>query len=236
METVALSVGVALLVVVFARNRLARLEGQFRTARELALRRPSYRPPTGDEAALLAQLAVESNAVRALGLRDLGDTVEVHEDVSAQPARWFVDDAGTTFAILVRLPYSQRASLHLFSLAPDHAILTARSAFVGRPMQSLARPPYVDFAQTTESFAIALELHRKRAARAAAPFATIATLADAQRELADHRDAVAAWRDAQPPAELLDRDLRLVFHEHYGLWGPLLRRRVMKPAEARARA
>ncbi len=220
---VALAVVIALRV--YRRRRgLARLEARLRALRAAASRPIEHRPPAASDI-VPPQLAELSDQLRALGVTELGDVVETEGN---NRMRWFADAAGTTFGwggvsggLFVAF---------LMSHAGDRWTLTR---FLPRRAPALAQPPYIDRAEHVGGrLAEAFATHRARVPDGAI---AVRTLDDGVRELADLRTRTRAWRDAQPPDQLLDSDLRAVLGIHFAHLGPIMARRLgVRLPEARA--
>lgn len=222
-------VAVALLIATFVttRRKLARLEANLRRLRALAVREVKLRPLGAGEADTSA-LDAAGDQLRALGLTILGDAIEDAGEDGRHPTRWFADSDGTTFGWLgiargVRVGF-------LLSVAPERIALTR---VIPRPLAALAQPPFIDRAEHygTDQLAGAVAAHR---ARVPAGAAVVRTLDAAIAEMRALRERTIAWREAQAPGELLERDLRAILGRHYERLGPVMARRLgVKLPEAR---
>jgi len=220
---VALAVAVALRL--YRRRRgLARLEARLRALRAAAARPIEHRPPTASDV-VPPQLAELSEQLRALGATELGDVVETEGN---NLMRWFADAEGTTFGW-----GGVSAGLFvafLMSHAGERWILTR---FLPRSAAALTQPPNVDRAEHVGGrLGDAFATHRARVPSGAI---AVRTLDDGLRELATMRTRTREWREAQPPDQLLDSDLRAALGVHFARLGPLLARRLgVRLPEARA--
>ncbi|MGE5184130.1 MAG: hypothetical protein ACM31C_18800 [Acidobacteriota bacterium] len=201
------------------RRRLARLEGHLRRLRALSVREVNLRPLAAGERDVSA-LDAASEELAALGLTILGDALEDAGEDGRQPTRWFADAAGTTFG-WIGLVRGLRLGF-LLSSSPERVAITR---IVPRPLPSLAQPPFIDRVEHcgTDKLADALAAHR---ARVPAGAAVVRTLDAAIAEMRALRERTIAWREAQAPGELLERDLRAILGRHYERLGPVMARRL----------
>ena len=204
------------------RERIARLEQQIRKLRELSTRRLTYRRVTDADRGLDAAGVTAAFDLPAAGLEVLGDLVE--ESESKLLTRWFVDKPRTTFGWvgLARAGVGSIPVALLASHRADGAVYTRRVPKL--PM--LKSPPFIrrqDLPPTTD-LADALAKHRELAGEG--DWIKIESLEDVIREMPRIRDKMIAWRDAQPPADLLDQDLRLILGKHYEQLGARLARKL----------
>jgi hypothetical protein len=206
------------------RRGLARLEARLRALRAAASRPIEHRAPEPGDS-VPAQLAELSDQLRALGATELGDVVETEGD---NLMRWFADADSTTFGwggvsggLFVAF---------LMSHAGERWTLTR---FLPRRVAALAQPPYIDRAEHVGGrIADAFATHRARVPGGAI---AVRTLDEGLRELADLRARTLAWREAQPPDQLLEDDLRAVLGIHFARLGPIMARRLgVRLPEARA--
>ena len=236
-------IGVACLVaamliasVVRTRQRLARLETSLRRLRAIAMRDIALRPLAAGELDVAA-LDGLADQLRGLGLAILGDAIEDSGPDGKHPTRWFADTAGTTFGF-VGIARTARTGF-MVSTSPERVALTR---VVPRPLPSLAQPPFIDrgelygetsgfagprsdaqrCAEWIDKLGEALAAHRTRVPANAAK---VATLDDALREMRALRTRTIAWREAEPPDTLLDRDLRAMLGRHYDRLGHIMARR-----------
>ena len=206
------------------RRQLDRLEQKIRKLRDIALRDLRYRRVAPDEAAHAAKLAELDGLVHEMtsaGLEVLGDAISQDEK---QPTRWFVDRDHVIFGWVGVIPTAARKIrvAVLMSRAGERVVLT-RCA----PSVMLAEAPYLksETLPLTTPLAEAVPRHRTRAGDPAA-LARVATLEDATGELERLRARTIAWRNAEPAADLLDRDLHAILGRHYPKLAPHLARRL----------
>jgi hypothetical protein len=198
------------------RNNLARLEQRLRRLREMAMCELELRPVADVDTAELASM---TEPLAAAGLIHLGYAVEHAED-ARQPACWFADTAGTTFGWLGEARGLRFA--FLMSAGRERATLTR---CIPHPLPVLASPSFLDRADDVGPLhlARALATHRERLPHD--PI-VVRSLDDALRAVRDVRARTIAWREAQPPSDLLDRDLRAILGRHYDRLGPIMARRL----------
>jgi hypothetical protein len=208
------------------RRRIARLEAKIKELRAIGMRPLKYRRVERDDpqhAGKVAELDAVNGELAAAGVTVLGDGTS---DAEKQPVRWFVDADGTTFGWIAILQHPTKGALRvcvLFSRKGDTVYYTRRT--VGQV--ALAQPPFV-VRQTLPIFtslAATLAAHRKLASLPGDGFERIATLDQAMAELEQLRTRSQAWREAEPPGSLLDRDLREILGKHYDRLAPHLARR-----------
>jgi len=231
---IALFAALALAGWLRMRNALARLEQKIRRLRELHGRELRYRPLEPGEDALRATLdGLDDHTaqLRAAGLEILGELVEEHE--SRVATRWFVDAARTTFGwIGMARTRGMAIPIALFaSHAEDLAVYTRRVPKI----PSVVMPPFIRRQDLPGATPIADALARHRSFAGDGPWVRIDSLDDVIREMPRIRRLVIAWREAQPPVELLDADLRAILGKHYERLGAQLARRLA-PELPRARA
>ena len=91
----------------------------------------------------------------------------------------------------------------------------------------LAAPPWAHRLAVPDSRTLsgAIADHRERIASAHG-LVTVKTAEELQAELMRVRARTIAWREAQPPAALLDADLRSMLGRHYDTFGPRLAKRL----------
>ena len=208
------------------RRQLDRLEKNIQKLRGLASSPITFQRVAKGEPAhaeRLAALDAAGGELAAAGLEVLGDAISNRD---SQPVRWFVDHDHITFGWfgVLQLPRG-RGTAHvaiLLSRAGERWFSTRRSPGIA----ALAVPPFVTrqtLAPTT-SLALALAKHRELAGDPA-KLARIDTLDDATAAFQAQHAQIRAWRDQQPPAELLEADLRGALGRHYDRLAPLLARR-----------
>ena len=223
--------GVAILGVlrfVKFRRQLARLEAHIRNLRDITTRELKFTPIDAADpkyAAQLAELASIDGELAAAQLTTLGDAIGSYDP---KPTRWFRDGEGTLFgwcAVLHRMGQPLRVAVML-SCTGDEIFSTRRT--VGHV--ALAQPPFGKRAilPVTMPLSEVVAQHRKLAgldATTAAKFERAMTLDEATRQFERQRAQVVAWRDKQPPGELLDKDLREILGKHYAVLAPKLAKR-----------
>lgn len=208
------------------RRQLDRLEKNIHKLRGLASTPITFRrvePGDTAHAERLAALDAAGGELAAAGLEVLGDAIGSRDP---QPVRWFVDRERTTFGWfgVLQLPRG-RGIAHvaiLLSHAGERWISTRRSPGTA----GLAVPPFVS-RQTlppTTSLGQALAKHRELAGDPA-KLARVETLDEATAAFQEQHAQIRAWRDQQPPAELLENDLRAALGRHYDRLAPMLARR-----------
>ena len=228
-------VGVLLVVgyvyVTIARwKKVRHLEELIRKGRELAGLGITYKPATEpppdlDDAAksLPAEMIV------------LGDMTE-HPD--GRPAtgtvRWFRDAGGTLFGWVAMVAAQGRRIpvAMLMSHTEADAYLTRFSPAKGATPASAPWSHRHD-AEYYAGLSSAIAAHRDRAPKAGC--VRVTSMDELLAELRRIRAKSVAWRAAQPPDELLDKDLRAYLGAHYGMLGAKLARRL-KAEVPRAKA
>ena len=220
------------------KRRADEFERRFREAREATVSGCPYRVPgEGDRELLDVLRAAEGpcGELAASDFRVLGDLVVQYASKPAIGAvRALVDRAGTTCALVFVTRKSSGvawAFTRLVSWGGDRAIITAR-----RPDVSLAQPASVQRTVVDSRLPCADMIDRHRALAGDAPLRAVASRDELLAELAAHYDAIARWRAAQPPDELLDADLRCVLGAAYARSGKAWARRLRgKLPEAKLR-
>lgn len=215
-------IGGILLAAVFSmlklreKKQLARLENLIRDARTLALTDITYEPVDARGTAYVDGLDVPG------GMTALGDFVERPAGRSPSGAlRAFADPEGTTFGWLARAATAGGPMVAiLMSTTADDVYLTRHTPARGG---HLAPAPWahIDDAPYALGLPAAIERHRARAASAKG-LVVVRTLEDMQAELRRVRTKTIAWRQAQAPHTLLDRDLRSILGEKYDSLAPRL--------------
>lgn len=222
-----------LVTLVRARRRTRKLAGQIRSLRSLAANSHVYRPPTASERIPESDLPLFSSASAELG--SAGFTVLA--DLMGVPAgrepsgitRWFAAPDGRVVgwfgvARSARVPPGVPI-FALLSRAPDGLYLaTVRGAPGVRP----APPPFVRRTDVpgTRPFAELLAAHDAAIAASGVPRARleVRTTADGAVSLYGEQHAsISAWRASQPPAALLDADLREILGARHDELAPALR-------------
>ncbi|MBV8760360.1 MAG: hypothetical protein JO257_23915 [Deltaproteobacteria bacterium] len=198
------------------RKQLARLETLIRDARALALTEITYEPVDARWRPTLDGLDVPP------GMQALGDFVE--HPVGRSPSgalRAFADPEGTTFGWLARAATGAGPVVGLvMSTTPDDVYITRHTPARGGQLSS-APWAHTDDAPYLLGLPAAIERHRARIASAKG-LTVIRTLDDMQAELRRLRTKTIAWRQAQAPQTLLDRDLRSILGAKYDALGPKL--------------
>ena len=215
-----------ILAFVRFRKRITRLEAKIKELRALGVRPLKYRKVERDDpqhGAKVVELDAVNGELAAAGVTVLGDGTS---DAEKQPVRWFVDGSGTLFGWIAILQHPVKGPLRvcvLFSRKGETIYYTRRT--VGQV--ALAQPPFVA-RQTLSIFtslAETLAAHRKLASLPGEGFEQVKTLEQAMAELELLRTRTQAWREAEPPGSLLDRDLREILGKHYDRLAPHLARR-----------
>jgi len=201
------------------RKRIARLEALIRKGREIALGGMKFEPVDARWQPFLDGLDVPA------GMQALGDFVEVPEGREPSGAlRGFASPDGTTYGWLARVGPTKATVTVLVSATETEVYLTRHTPAAGG---MLAAPPWAHRVAVPYSRTIAGAVgdHRERVASAQG-LVTVKTLEDLQAELARVRGMTIAWRQAQPPAALLDADLRSMLGRHYDTLGARLAKRL----------
>lgn len=198
----------------------------------MAARPLRYRRLLQTEAELDAELGRSAVAdLVAAGLSTLGNLVE--EGESKLVTHWFVDASRTTFGwVALARGAGRLVPVMLFaSHRADGAVYTRRVPKL--PM--LQQPPFIRRQDVPPSTTLAEALAKHRELAGAGDWIRIDSLDDVIREMPRMRDLMIAWRDAQPPADLLDQDLRLILGKHYAQLGARLAAKLgprIPPAKA----
>jgi hypothetical protein len=198
------------------RKHIARLETLIRDARALALTEINYEPVDARWMPYLDGLDVPG------GMTALGDFVEHPVGRSASGAlRAFADPDGTTFGWLARAATGTGPVVAiLMSTTADDVYVTRHTPARGGHLAS-APWAHTDDAPYLLGLPAAIERHRARVA-AAKGMTAVHTLEEMQAELRRLRARTIAWRQAQAPHTLLDRDLRSLLGAKYDALGPKL--------------
>jgi len=201
------------------RKRIARLEALIRKGRDIALGGMSFTPVDARWQPFLDGLDVPS------GMQALGDFVEVPEGREPSGAlRGFSDPTGTIYGWMARIGATKAMVMVLVTATDTDIYLTRLTPAAGG---LLSAPPWahrevVAYQRGVEG---ALERHRARVAAVTGAM-RVTTVAELQAELARVRGMTIAWRQAQPPAALLDADLRSMLGRHYDTLGARLAKRL----------
>ena len=198
------------------RRQLARLETLIRDARTLALTDITYEPVDARWLPYLDGLDVPPPMLA------LGDFVEHPAGRSPSGAlRAFADAEGTTFGWIARAATGTGPVVALLmSTTPDDVYVTRHTPARGG---HLAAAPWSHTEDAPYLLGIgpAVERHRARVASVKG-LTVVRTLEDMQAELRRVRAKTIAWRQAQAPHTLLDRDLRAILGAKYDALGPKL--------------
>ena len=213
------------------RKRLGPLVRGIEEMRRMATRDITRRPASpGDLAAdVLPSYEAAAREVREQGLTLLGDLVELYPDGrSAGVTRWFVDGLRTTcgwFGVTrSREAGAITPAMLLFSESDSgEFFVTTR----GGSRTSLAGPPFVHRTHLDwgEGLARVAERHRAEATPGSggrSALRRVEQLDEAVALLGRLRESGARWRASQPPADLLEADVRSVLQERFSELGPLV--------------
>jgi hypothetical protein len=228
--TPAIALALAIAVIAAARyvqfrRTLDRLEEKIRKLRELAATPVEYHPvtmPGIEHAIAVADLSLVDRELADAGLAVLGDAMSSRDP---QPTRWFADADGGAFGwagvlrlrghlLRVAMVVSRRGESWWFTRRAPSAVSLSRAPFVHPKLLSM-------HTSMTE-----LVASHRAFAQGPGELARVTSLADAFRELQQMHDDNRAWRDRQPPAELLDHDLRAILGRHYVHLGARLAKRL----------
>ncbi len=235
---IALALGTSVVVGVWRRisynlrshARADKFERELRSARDQMTIETPWRAATEADRELVARLdlvAADQAALEACGFTVAGDLVGMGANrVAILVVRALVDPTGTICASASVARGSDKTSIGLASFSPDDMLSTQR----GRQAR-LAEPPFVR-RQTLAADVTHEQLVAKHRAVAGddAALDRIASHHDLIAELLRIRARVIDWRNAQPPDELLDADLRNVLGDVYErsgkIWAHRLRDRL----------
>ena len=197
------------------RKRLARLELLIRQSRDIALAGMSFVPVDAHWQPFVDGLEIPA------GMQPLGDFVEcAYGREPAGARRGFTDPAVTLYGWLARGGPTKAMVMVLVPATATDVYLTRLTPAAGG---LLAAPPWAhrEAVAYARGIAGALERHRERSAGVTGAVQDTAVAA-LQAELVRVRAMTIAWRQAQPPAALLDADLRSMLGPHYDRIGPRL--------------
>jgi hypothetical protein len=208
-------------------RRLAVLIARFR---EIAVT-PGRRHPAAPDHAMLLQehgaYTTFAEDVESLGGTILGDWEEFNPDgTSAGVTRWFVDASRHIcgwFGVVAHSTGQAPATYCVSQLEPLAYVTTLRS----RSDRRLASPPihHWEHCGLEVPLALLLERHRGRLGQGDGHRSLpVAGVRDAHALVDRLRTDVAAWRQTQDPAVLLEQDLRSVLGDHYSRFGPRVAR------------
>jgi hypothetical protein len=225
----ALYTGLRTLAVLARRRRAARRSDDFELAlldaRAAASAPLAWRLATPADIRDVLELDRAHTDDRALttnGFRRLGEIVAVGTERSV--ARAYADAAATTIAVLVVA--SGKALLDLRSFATTGARFTTLRGARAR----LAMAPDVRVVEHSVEAMVPYLVAQHAALVKAAPLLPLDTIDALLARVAANHDATRAWRDAQPPDELLDADLRALLRSQYdrigAIWLHRLRSRI----------
>lgn len=223
-----LAIAIALIFVLRARRRLALLAAQIQDLREHAMKPITYRP-AGSDIDLGAELAATTREAEAAGFTMLGDYIEESPlRDGGMPMRWFVDARGTTFGWMAPFEVAGKREIVIVLMSHELAAQTITSR--APRASALTRPPFVrvQHVDLTASFADVVAKHREAADLDddTRGFVPVRTFEQVSHELERMRGKVIAWREQQPPNELLDADLRSLLGPQYARLGDAMRRRL----------
>ena len=188
------------------------------------------RPPAGTEVPpdLAGHFEAASHELAREGFRELGDALE--EDAGGTVAgttRWFADASGTVcgwFSVVAAQPPIPAMMLFSESAAGEFGVTTRGGSTI-----ALVRPPSMHWLALGWESGLAGTLDRHRGLLdPGATLTRVATLEDATGMLARLRAATARWRAAQPPATLLEQDLRQLLGGRYADLGRPLTERMTR--------
>jgi hypothetical protein len=203
-------------------KRAEEFERALREAREdyAAL---AYRAATDADGELRVLLAASDGDCRALEASSFTALGEIVMQPADKPAtaimRAFVDQAGTTSAIVGVTRKTANTVLTFISYVGDDVFMTRRGTG-----GMLAEPPTMHRQNLTDDLLLLIDRHRTFA-----PLDNALRLATRDELLSQHaktRASIVRWRDAQAPDELLDADLRCVLGDLYPKVGKAWARRL----------
>jgi hypothetical protein len=218
---------VAIVYALRLRRKLVLLAEQIRGLRERSLERVTYRAaPAGASGNSLDDITEEA---QGLGLTMLGDRVEEAKVTSLErPMRWFVDGAGTTFGYFA--PFEVEGAKFIVVVLMSHELDTQTISARQPASSTLARPPFVTLQHVAPATSLqqTLAKHRSKAGidETGRAFVPVKTFEEVEHELDRMREKVIAWRKAQPPAELLDLDLKALLGAQYAKLATSMKRRL----------
>lgn len=194
-------------------QRVAKFEQALREAREDAGGPFPYRAATDADAELVALLHVtepDERAFAACGFTKLGELVL--EPAGRPPrlvARTMVDEARTTVAVVtVSREQPTKPFVRITSYRDGEVYSTSRT-----PHGQLAEPQAVHRQRLGANLSIADLVASHRTFAGDRSFTRVASVDDHLAQLAKAHAMIVRWRDAQPPDDLLDADLRAVLGE-----------------------
>ena len=203
-----LFVALTVMVRIWRRNKLRRLERDIRAARADAARSPDYRALAAREHdTLRCELDDPAEKLKRAGFVFLGDLVD--DSDPPRVTRWFLDGDPTIIASISMIDahYGRTPSITLSSVTANGSVLSTQR---GPTVRRLAAPPFVrrlDVGPDT-SISRLLELHRR--GRGQTRCVAFATLDDVVRVIAQTAARTVEWRASQLPDALLEADLRSV--------------------------
>jgi hypothetical protein len=216
----ALYGGLRMLAFLARRRRELRRSDDFETAlldaRAAAASPLAWRLPTPgdvDDVVELDRAHTDDRALTSNGFRRLGEIAAV--DRVRSVVRGYADAAGTTVAVL--LVANGQAHVDLRSFATTGARFTT---IRGRRAR-LALPPDVRVAEHDAEATVPTLLARHRDAIKAEALIAVDSIEALLERVAAGHDAARAWRDTQPPDELLEADLRALLRGQYDRIGPI---------------
>jgi hypothetical protein len=123
--------------------------------------------------------------------------------------------------LMVTSTQPKRVRISLSSYGADDQWTTMR----GGDGRSLAMPPWLHIVHMDAGDSVA-DVVQEHTAFLPPDLRVLATLDDVLANIATQRERVQRWRDAQPPDELLDADLRGLLGEHYAKSGAYWSKRL----------
>lgn len=193
-----------------------------RSLRKALVEDLTYRTPTLEDTALVLRLdekRVLRDQLKALGFERVGDLVlllpgdEVHAAI-----RVFIAADKKTIAYVAAVTTTVVA---FESFYDTHEIVTSYTKV----------DAYIEAGPTSRRQFIPLrvpiaEAYRQHQRFAAHATVTFSTLDEAQAAMRDAHLRLVRWREEQPPAALLEADLRLLLGHKYALYGWWLKKRI----------
>jgi len=216
--------------ITLTNRRVARdLVPGVRELRKLASEVVSYRPLRSDESIpdeFIAFFDAAQQELTANGLVVLGDLMEVPLEDPSGPTRWFIDSTQTVcgwFGVLRNRAKGtlQPAMLFFSESSHDSYFITGR----GSSGRSTAQPPshHRDFFEWGVGLGETLRRHQAQITRSGAAVLRQPPTLEAGPALVRRlREHATRWRATQPPAELLEQDVRVVTGDKWDYVGPRL--------------
>ncbi|MFT3699896.1 MAG: hypothetical protein QM831_42525 [Kofleriaceae bacterium] len=194
----------------------------FRVFEQAAVANPYQVVPIDEAVPFVRQTVALADQLHTLGYRDLGSIITVF--AVDHVLRGFVDAAGIHVAIIAA--NANGAVLQMTSFAADESFNTRRGDSAG-----LAYPPTSHRQIVDKDLGLADVIARHKAFLPSEPgLIRVESTTQLVELLVANRKRSIAWRKAQPPEELLDRDLRgLLGEDNYKRFGPWFTRRLREP-------